>query len=58
LLLAGGVSIGAFTLIFALLYVLLRRSAPSLGAFVLVIGAVFLGYLASVFLRAYRRGAS
>jgi hypothetical protein len=58
LLLAGGVSIGAFTLIFALLYVLLRRSAPSLGAFVLVIGAIFLGYLASVFLRAYRRGAS
>jgi hypothetical protein len=58
LLLAGGVSIGAFTLIFAILYVLLRRSAPSLAAFVLVIGAVFLGYLASVFLRAYRRGAS
>jgi hypothetical protein len=58
LLLAGGVSIGAFTLIFAILYVLLRRSAPSLAAFVLVIGTVFLGYLASVFLRAYRRGAS
>ena len=58
LLLAGGVSIGAFTLIFAILYVLLRRSAPSLAAFVLVMGTVFLGYLASVFLRAYRRGAS
>jgi hypothetical protein len=38
--------------------VLLRRSAPSVAGLVPVIGAVFLGYLASVFLRAYRRGSS
>ena len=58
LFLAGAISIGAFTIIFALLYVLMKRSAPSIGGFVLVIGAVFLGYLVSVFLRAHRRGPS
>jgi hypothetical protein len=58
LLLAGAISIGAFTIIFVLLYVLMRRSAPSVAGVVLVIGAVFIGYLASVFLRAYRRGPS
>jgi hypothetical protein len=57
LFVVGTVSIGAFTIIFALLFVLLKRSAPSVAGLVLVIGAVFLGYLASVFLRAYRRGS-
>lgn len=56
LFIAGAVSIGAFTIIFALLFVLLKRSAPSVAGLVLVIGAVFLGYLAFVFLRAYQRG--
>ena len=57
LFVAGAVSIAAFTIIFALLFVLLRRSAPSVAGIVLVIGAVFLGYLASVFLKAYRRSS-
>jgi hypothetical protein len=56
LLVAGVLTIGAFVVIFVLLYLLMRRSAPSIAAFVLVIGTVFLGYLASVFLRVYRRG--
>ncbi|HEY6066969.1 MAG TPA: hypothetical protein VIY96_12500 [Thermoanaerobaculia bacterium] len=56
LLVAGVASIAAFTIIFALLYVLMQRLAPTAGGIVLVIAAVFLGYLGMVFLRLYRRG--
>ena len=52
----GVISLVVFAVIFGLLYLLLRRSAPSFGAFVLVLGAGFLAYLGWVFLRAYRRG--
>jgi hypothetical protein len=52
----GAVSLVAFAVIFGLLYLILRRSAPSFGAFVLVLGMGFLAYLGWVFLRAYRRG--
>jgi threonine/homoserine/homoserine lactone efflux protein len=52
----GAVSLVAFAVIFGLLYLILRRSAPSFGAFVLVLGTGFLAYLGWVFLRAYRRG--
>jgi hypothetical protein len=53
----GAVSLVTFAVVFVLLYLLLRRSAPALGAFVLVLGAGFLAYLGWVFLRAYRRGS-
>lgn len=57
LALAGALSLTAFAVIFVLVYLLLRRSAPPASGFVLVFGGAFLGYLAWVFLRAYRRGA-
>lgn len=56
LALVGTVSIVAFGAIFVLLYLLLRRSAPSVSGLVLVLGAAFVGYLAFAFRRASRRG--
>lgn len=53
----GAVSLFVFTVIFILLYLLLRRSAPSFAAFVVVLGVGFLAYLGWVFLKAYRRGS-
>jgi hypothetical protein len=58
LLLAGAISIAAFAAIFVLLFMVLRRSAPSFGALVLIAGAGFIAYLVRVFLRVYRRESS
>ncbi len=55
--LAGALSLTAFAVVFVLVYLLLKRSAPPASGFVLVFGGAFVGYLAWVFLRAYRRGA-
>lgn len=55
-LVLGAISIIAFTVIFVLLFLVLRRSMPSAGGIVVVLGGGFLGYLAWAFLRAYRRG--
>lgn len=52
----GAISLAAFAVIFGLLYLLLKRSAPAFGGFVLVLGAGFLAYLGWVFFRASRRG--
>lgn len=57
LALAGMISLAAFAVIFLLVYLLLKRSAPPASGLVLVFGGAFLGYLGWVFLRAYRRGA-
>jgi hypothetical protein len=58
LLLAAGFSFAVFATIFVLLFLVMRRSMPSIGILVLVAGAVFLGYLVTAFLRAYRGGSS
>jgi len=58
LLIAAGVSFAAFAAIFVLLFLLMRRYMPSISVLVLVVGAVFLGYLTTAFLRAFRRGSS
>ncbi len=55
LIAAAGLSIVAFTVVFVLLYALLRRYMPTFGVLVLTIGAAFLAYLVWVFTRAYRR---
>lgn len=55
LIFAAGLSVGAFTGIFVLLFLLLRRQMPSLSASVVLVGAVFIGYLVWNFSRAYRR---
>jgi hypothetical protein len=56
LILAGAISVVAFAVVFVLLFLIIRRSAPSFSAIVFVFGGGFLGYLGWVFLRAYRRG--
>ena len=56
LLLAGAISIIAFSVVFILLFLVLRRSIPSGAGIVLFVGVGFLAYLAWVFLRASRRG--
>jgi hypothetical protein len=55
LLLAAGFSFAVFATIFVMLFSVMRRSMPSIGIFVLVVGVVFLGYLVTAFRRAYRR---
>jgi hypothetical protein len=37
---------------------MMRNSMPSIGILVLIVGAVFLGYLVMAFRRVYRRGQS
>lgn len=54
-LLAAGFSFALFATIFGMLFLIMKRTMPSIGILVLVVGAVFLGYLVSAFLRAYRR---
>ena len=56
LILAAGVSFALFATIFVLLFLMMRESMPTIGVLVLVVGAVFLGYVTTAFLRAYRRG--
>src|SRR5678816_4842395 len=56
LLLAGAISIIAFSVVFVLLFLVLRRSMPAGAGIVLFVGVGFLAYLAWVFLRASRRG--
>ncbi len=58
LLLAAGFSFAVFAAIFVLLFLNMKRSMPTVGFLVLVVGAVFLGYLVTAFLRAFRRGSS
>ena len=53
---AGVVSIVVFAVVFILLYLLLRRSMPSAGAAVLLLGVGFVAYLGWAFYRAARRG--
>jgi hypothetical protein len=55
LLLAAGFSFAVFATIFVMLFSVMRRSMPSIGIFVLVVGVVFLGYLVTAFRRADRR---
>ena|SRR5688572_6999390 len=55
LLFAAGVSVVLFTAIFGLLFGVVRRSMPTAGPIVLVVGAIFIGYLAWIFLRSLRR---
>jgi hypothetical protein len=56
LLLAAGFSFAVFATVFVLLFrVMQQQSMPSIGILVLVVGAVFLGYLVMAFRRAYRR---
>lgn len=55
LLLAAGFSFAVFATIFVMLFSVMRRSMPSIGILVLVVGAVFLVYLVTAFRRAYRR---
>lgn len=52
----GAISLAAFAVIFGLLYLILKRSAPAFSGFVLVLGAGFLAYLGWVFFRASRGG--
>lgn len=54
---AAGFSFLLFATIFVLLFLLMRRTMPSIGILVLIAGALFLGYLVTAFLRAYRRGS-
>jgi Flp pilus assembly protein TadB len=58
LLLAAGFSFALFVTIFVLLFLVMKRAMPSIAVLVLVVGAVFLGYLVTAFLRAFRRGSS
>jgi len=53
----AGFSFLLFATIFVLLYLLMRRTMPSIGILVVIAGALFLGYLVTAFLRAYRRGS-
>lgn len=55
LLFAAGFSVAAFTGIFVLLFLMLRRQMPSLAAPVVLVGAVFIAYLVWIFRRAQRR---
>jgi len=55
LVFAAGFSVAAFTGIFVLLFLLLRRQMPSLAAPVALVGVGFIGYLVWVFYRAHRR---
>jgi hypothetical protein len=57
LLLAAGFSFAVFATVFVLLFRVMQQSMPSLGILVLIVGAVFLGYVATAFLRAYRRAS-
>jgi uncharacterized membrane protein len=54
---AAGFSFLLFATIFVLLYLLMRRTMPAIGILVMIVGALFLGYLVTAFLRAYRRGS-
>ena len=54
---AAGFSVLLFATIFVLLYLLMQRTMPSIGILVLIVGGLFLGYLVTAFLRAYRRGS-
>lgn len=54
---AAGFSFLLFATIFVLLYLLMQRTMPSIGILVLIVGGLFLGYLVTAFLRAYRRGS-
>ncbi len=58
LLFLGGFSFAAFAAIFVMLFLMMRNSMPSIGILVLIVGAVFLGYLVMAFRRLYRRGQS
>jgi hypothetical protein len=58
LLLAAGFSFAVFATIFVLLFRVMQRSMPSVGILVVIVGVLFLGYLVTAFLRAYRRGSS
>jgi hypothetical protein len=55
LLFAAGFSVAAFTGIFVLLFLMLRRQMPSLAAPVVLVGVVFIAYLVWIFRRAQRR---
>jgi len=55
LLFAAGFSVAAFTGIFVLLFLMLRRQMPYLAAPVLLVGVVFIAYLVWIFRRAQRR---
>jgi len=57
LLFIAGLSFAAFVTIFALLYRIASRYMPSFSFLILIIGAIFVGYLTWAFVRAYRRGA-
>ena len=57
LLLAAGFSFALFATIFVLLFRVMRRSMPSIGILVLIVGVLFLGYLVTAFRRAYRRAS-
>ena len=57
LLLAAGFSFAVFATVFVLLFRVMQQSMPSLGILVLIVGAVFLGYVVTAFLRAYRRAS-
>ena len=56
LLFAAGFSFAAFAAIFVMLFLMMRKSMPSIGFLVIVVGAIFLGYLVMAFRRAYGRG--
>ena len=55
LLFAAGFSVAAFTGIFVLLFLMLRRQMPYLAAPVVLVGIVFIAYLVWIFTRARRR---
>jgi|SRR5687767_8336883 len=55
LVFAAGFSVAAFTGIFVLLFLLLRRQMPSLAVLVVFVGIGFIGYLVWTFSRAHRR---
>lgn len=55
LVFAAGLSVAAFTGIFFLLFLLLRRQMASLAVPAVLVGIVFIGYLVWVFSRAHRR---
>jgi hypothetical protein len=57
LLFIAGLSFAAFVTIFVLLYRIANRYMHSFSFFVLIIGAIFVGYLTWAFARAYRRGS-
>ncbi len=55
LVFVAGLSVAAFTGIFVLLFLLLRRQMPSLAVPVILVGVAFIGYLVWIFSRAHRR---